>query len=531
MPRRILMLLICGLASLAAHSQSEPPLAVEFHLGTADGGPSFIWIPKSWSKSVGSVRVQRRMVGETKWQELKDMQYLGQRDRLMLEHAKPADLARLREELLSDSIAAWKRGFAYGEDASDLPKGDIEYGVFVRAPEGDFLEQPLATAIWSQPPPREYDAGMKPLGVFRDANGVVVQVAVDPRRMLSWAVGVRMVEHRNGFATPALYPLQVPARRDGWTAFCHRLKEPLPTAVTFRLEDSFGDNSTETVEIDPTAVPGKPPLDPKACMPVRPSLKPAYKLPPARLSKHLDLLIGAKDYKIRVLWIPKTWPAGMEGVQIMRRAAGEAWTEVGDVMRPGLALRSRLERAKTPQDFSSIREELRGSYRHQLVSSVAMLDEDSDELLDGVVEYGAFPVISGQRASEPAATSPWLVGNQTELSFGLTEPRLLRGKSGLVGVTGIDIARFQEQGSRLRLIQVNAGMQETLYAEVAASARPMAWKTLCVPIELGKTQAVKIIVQHVLGYEYVVSRRINAIERIATDTQATAQCLVPPAAE
>ena len=164
MLRSLFMLVICGLAPvLATHAQSDPPLAAELHVGRAGGGARLIWIPTRWTSAVSLVRLKRREVGATQWETLDGMQFVGQRDKLMLEHAKPSDYARLRQELLSDFTSASFRGFAYGDYAANLPKGEYEYGLFVRVVDGDFLESPVATATWKKAPPHHHEAGLKPL--------------------------------------------------------------------------------------------------------------------------------------------------------------------------------------------------------------------------------------------------------------------------------------------------------------------------------------------------------------------------------
>ena len=161
-------------------------------------------------------------------------------------------------------------------------------------------------------------------------------------------------------------------------------------------------------------------------------------------------------------------------------------TAVGGVKRPSQEFSSRLQRATSAADFARIRQELRSGFRTPLMANFGMFDEGSDELLDGVVEYGAFPVISGKRSAEPAATVPWLVGTETDMDFRLAEPRVVRGKMGLVAVIAVDLARFEETGGNFRLFQVAPDWQETRYAEVSASASPIAWKHLCIPIEPGR---------------------------------------------
>lgn len=529
---RLILLAVCGLAPIfAVHAQTPAgqPLSVELHVGTAGNNePRLIWIPTRWTPAVRDVRFMRRLVGTQPWEALR-AQSLRDRELLNLTHATPADFARLRQKLLSDFTGAAVRGYASYDDVSKLPQGDYEYGLFARVGDAEFLDTPVAAAIWTPSLPQNLDAGLKPLGLFRDAGGLQGQVAVDARRMMSWAVGVRVMERRSGFAEPRDYPMQIPATRDGWTAICYRPKQPLPQELIFRIEDTFGNYVEQTIDVDIyNRTPlGKPAVDAKACMPVQPPYK--LRMPSRKLSTDLELFVGTAYGETRVLWIPKKWPPGMEGVQIMRRRGAEPWTAVGDVRRPSEEFQKRIEAARNPLDFQEIRRELRSAWREKtLYSGFGFEDEQAEEIPDGVVEYGAFPVIKGARSAEPAATFPWLAGSETDADFGITGPRMLRDGEKVVAAFSVDGAKLDEKAGKLRILQMESYGSETLYTEVIDGGGPRKWKYLCVPIDVGRTRAVKFDTQNLVGQRASLTWPIEEKPATTTDPAAMAQCFIPP---
>ena len=528
MLRRFVLLVICGLAPVfVVRAQGEAPLAAELYLGAEAGEVRLIWVPTRWTSQVSLVRLKRRMVGATEWQKLDGMQFVGQREKIALENAQPADFKQLRDELLTDFSRAWRRGFAYGDDVANLPSGNYEYGVFVRPVGADFLEQPVATAVWKPGPPIDRNAGIQALGVFRDAAGVQVQFRVDPRRLAEHAVGVRVIEVRDGLPKNVHESLLIPATRDGWTAICHRPKDPWPTAVTVRAEDMFGFWSQETVEIPVGVKFAKPPVEQRACMPVRASAKQVPKPPPARLSADVELLVGARHFNARVLWIPKRWPEGMEGAQIMRRRAGAEWVPIREVSRPSIDYLSRLKSA-TPADFAKIREELRGGWSKPFTSGFGTIDLDFKELPEGVVEYGVFPIFSGKRAAQPIATAPLLVGSDVDLDFGIATPQVVRDQTGLVAVFPLDPVKFNAKGGIIDVYMIMSDGTQRRFTQVPALAKPSSWKQICMPVGDTRITGARIDVQDVLGFDTSVSVPIGTRELPLSGAAATRDCFVPP---
>jgi len=253
----------------------------------------------------------------------------------------------------------------------------------------------------------------------------------------------------------------------------------------------------------------------------------AESLPRPKTSGDLELFVGASRNLVRVLWIPRTWPLGMEGVQIMRRRGTEPWTPVQDLKRPSDALRKRLEAAQTPQQFAQIRRDLRSAWREPLFGGFGLEDTQSDDIADGVVEYGAFPLIGGARSAEPVATAFWRVGSEMDADYGIAGPRVIKHGKGWVALFTVDNAKMNEKAGNLRALQVTADGRDTLYASVMDGGGPRRWKYLCVPIEPGQTKTVKFIAQSLLGFGTIVSMPIEGAPAAATDAAALARCFVP----
>jgi TonB family protein len=282
----------------------------------------------------------------------------------------------------------------------------------------------------------------------------------------------------------------------------------------------------ESVRIDTSAPLGKPALDAKACMPVQPPYKPT--MPRPKHSSDLELFVGSVTGEVRILWIPKKWPPGMDGVQIMRRRGTEPWTAVGEVRRPSDEVRSRLDAAPTPHELLRIRRELRSTWRESLRQSFGVEDKQAEEIPDGVVEYGAFAVVGGARSAQPVATVPWLLGSEAEPDFGITGPRLLSDGKNVVAAFSVDQAKLDEQAGTLRVLQISSYGSETLYTEVMDGGGPRKWKYICVPIEVGRTRAVRFFAKNLFGLGAELMWPIDEAPSTTNDPAAMAQCFVPP---
>lgn len=169
-----------------------------------------------------------------------------------------------------------------------------------------------------------------------------------------------------------------------------------------------------------------------------------------------DVLLQGDRDMAKLLWLPNNWPAGVDGFNVRRRAAGGEWqtlnsapinptvyeadlaTRTNDpavlerlrASRTALLAKKRIREMPLEQMRSEFLEDKTGikmtkfmvaqSFDAALIQGFAYLDAKVPKAVD--YEYALFTVSGGQEAATPVATRTWKWGARPALTLEFSQP-------------------------------------------------------------------------------------------------------------
>ena len=243
----------------------------------------------------------------------------------------------------------------------------------------------------------------------------------------------------------------------------------------------------------------------------------------------VELHLGALNGDVHLIWVPKNWPAGLQGYNLKRRAGDEVSWIAGKTLRPTAEF---MRQVQAPgASFADIGAPLLRNFAHAYNQHFAMIDRFPSGIT-GEMEYALFAVVRGIEQPRPAARVTWKGGDTVELDVGVMMDK--SGWDGTEAYFALDIDKFRSKVTRYYIAEVRGNETRHINSGRSPDVAPFEWNFVCLRPTQPAPDAIRLIAETRFGFQKNFDVPVSGTMALAPAGASTRVCdpgmLDPPVA-
>ncbi len=216
----------------------------------------------------------------------------------------------------------------------------------------------------------------------------------------------------------------------------------------------------------------------------------------------VELLLGARGGDVHLIWVPKNWPAGLQGYNLKRSIGHQVTWMASKTLRPTAEF---MQKVRAPgASFAEIGAPLLRNFAHAYNQNFGMIDRFPSGI--GLVEYALFPVINGVEQPAPVATVRWDGRDNVDLDVGVLPDRT--GWDGTEAYFGVDIAKFRSNVTRYYVAEVVGKNTRYVNSGRFVHLAPFEWTSICHRPSGPLPEAITLIAETRFGFQQHIAIKL-----------------------